>query len=364
MKKRIAIVGAKGLPARDGISRVVECYIPYLTDKYDITVYCTAAYTPRKSGDYDGYHEIVLSAIHNIRLNTLWYYIKACMHILFCAKYDIIHFHHCDSAFLYPLLKLKYGRRLLVTTHGAFHDQLNDKWKKYAWYFKLQYNYFLKCANYITGVSKEEKRKGEKILRKSIRYIPNGINCDETVATTDVGRDYIFFAAGRIMEIKGLDLLLTVCHQLGYKGKIRVAGDMSLTPAPYKEQILKQAKGLDVEFLGMISDKKLLLKYLRDYLLFVFPSRVEALSMQLLEGISMKAPTIASDIRANTDVFSDSEMLFFKSEDAGDLCTKINYALSHPDQMTTYCEAAYARLLKNYTWDIIARQYDDEYVKF
>ena len=68
MKKRIAIVGAKGLPARDGISRVVECYIPYLTDKYDITVYCTAAYTPRKSGDYDGYHEIVLSAIHNIRL--------------------------------------------------------------------------------------------------------------------------------------------------------------------------------------------------------------------------------------------------------------------------------------------------------
>ena len=114
----------------------------------------------------------------------------------------------------------------------------------------------------------------------------------------------------------------------------------------------------------MISDKKLLLKYLRDCLLFVFPSRVEALSMQLLEGISMKAPTIASDIRANTDVFSDSEMLFFKSEDAGDLCTKINYALSHPDQMTTYCEAAYARLLKNYTWDIIARQYDDEYVKF
>ncbi len=111
----------------------------------------------------------------------------------------------------------------------------------------------------------------------------------------------------------------------------------------------------------MIKDKSLLLKYLKDCLLFVFPSRIEALSMQLLEGISMKAHTVASDITANTDVFSSDEMLFFRSDDAADLCAKISLALSSPALMADYADKAYDSLLKNYTWDIIARQYSTLY---
>ncbi len=357
MKKRIAIIGAKGLPAKDGISRVVECSIPYLTKEFDITVFCTAEFTDRKSGHYDGYEEVVLSSIKNVRLNTLWYYIKAVWIILFCRRFDLIHFHHCDSAFLYPLVRLKYGKRILVTTHGAFHDHLNDKWKKYEFYFKLQYNHFLKSAPHISGVSKNEKRKGEPIIRKEIRYIPNGINVNETVSTQYVGSDYIFFAAGRIMEIKGLDLLLEACHRLNFAGKIKVAGSLDFTPAEYKEKIMNLSKGLDVEYLGMIMDKSLLLKYLKDCRLFVFPSRVEALSMQLLEGISLKAHTLASDITANTDVFTPDEMLFFHSDDVDDLVAKIQFALSSSEEMAAYADKAYKSLLKNYTWDNIAGQY-------
>ena len=362
-KKRIAIIGAKGLPANDGISRVVECYIPYLTEEYDITVFCTAAFTDRKSGHYDGYEEVVLSAIKDLRLNTLWYYIKAIWLILFRRNFDLIHFHHCDSAFLFPLVRLKYGKRLLVTTHGAFHDHLNDKWKKYEWYFKLQYNYFLKAASYITGVSLNEKRKGEPIIGKEIQYIPNGINVNEAVSSQYVGEDYIFFAAGRIMEIKGLDLLLEACHKLDYKGKIVVAGNLDFTPEDYKNKIMSLSEGLSVEYLGMIKDKSLLLKYLKDCLLFVFPSRVEALSMQLLEGISMKAHTIASDIVANTDVFSSQEMMFFHSNDANHLADRMKLALSDSSLMEEFAEKAYSSLMKNYTWDSIARQYSELYDK-
>lgn len=64
--------------------------------------------------------------------------------------------------------------------------------EKYEWYFKLQYNYFLKTVNHITSVSKEEKRKGEKIIGKPIVYIPNGINISEPVSPQIVGQNYIF----------------------------------------------------------------------------------------------------------------------------------------------------------------------------
>ena len=123
------------------------------------------------------------------------------------------------------------------------------------------------------------------------------------------------------------------------------------------------SSGLDVEYLGMIKDKSLLLKYLKDCHLFVFPSRVEALSMQLLEGISMKCHTIASDITANTDVFSSQELLFFHSDDAENLADKMKLALNDSSLMEEYAEKAYSSLMKNYTWDIIARQYSDLYDK-
>lgn len=361
MKKKIAIIGAKGLPANDGISRVVESCLPYLIEEYDLTIFCTSAFTNRKSGFFDGYEEIVLSSIHNIRLNTLWYYIKAVWIILFCRKFDLIHFHHCDAAFLFPLVRLKYGKRMLVTTHGAFHEHLNDKWKKYEWYFKLQYNCFLKSAPYITGVSLNEKRKGEPILGKEIQYIPNGININEPVSDKDVGSGYIFFAAGRIMEIKGLDILLNALLKMGYKGKVKVAGSMDDTSEEYKKKLMKLSECLDIEYLGMIKDKSLLLKYLKSSLLFVFPSRVEALSMQLLEGISVKAHTIASDITANTDVFSQDEMLFFKSEDSDDLAATIIYALASNDKMEIYAEKAFDSLMKNYNWDKISKKYAEKY---
>lgn len=238
---------------------------------------------------------------------------------------------------------------------------MNDKWKKYEWYFKLQYNYFLKTVNHITSVSKEEKRKGEKIIGKPIVYIPNGINISEPVSPQIVGQNYIFFAAGRIMEIKGLDLLLDACNQLKYQGVIKVAGDMTMTPASYKTKIMEKAKGLNVEFLGMIHDKSLLLKYLQNSALFVFPSRVEALSMQLLEGVSMKAHTIASDIKANTDVFSSEEMLFFHTENVKDLQEKIMFAMSHPTTMDALSTKAIETLKEKYSWDIIAKQYDEQY---
>lgn len=363
MKKRIAIIGAKGLPANDGISRVVECYLPYLTEQYDFTVFCTAAFTERKSGEYDGYEEIVLSSIRNLRLNTLWYYIKAVWIILFRRNFDLVHFHHCDAAFLFPLVRLKYGKRLIVTTHGAFHEHLNDKWKKYEWYFKLQYNHFLKSAAYITGVSYNEKRVGEPTIGRTIQYIPNGINLNEAVSNENVGSGYVFFAAGRIMEIKGLDILLEALHKLTYKGKIKVAGSLEFTPEDYKRRIMTLSDGLDVEYLGMIKDKSLLLKYLKNCLLFVFPSRVEALSMQLLEGISMKSHTIASDITANTDVFTKEEMLFFKSDDAQDLAEKISFALASPGAMDQYANKSFESLTKNYTWNTIAKSYSELYNK-
>ena len=362
MKKRIAIIGAKGLPAQDGISRVVEEYISYITDEYNFTIFCTAAYTHRHSGYYDGYEEVVLSAIKNKRLNTLWYYIKAVWIILFCRNFDMIHFHHCDSAFLFPLVRLKYHKRILVTTHGAF-TKLNDKWKKYRFYFYLQYRVFLKMAPNLTAVSNNESIKTRLIINRESEYIPNGINPEVMISGEEIPTGYVFFAAGRIMEVKGLDTMLYALIKMNYKGKVLVAGDITYAPQDFRNKIQELSKRLDIKFLGMIKEKARLFNYIRCARLFIFPSVAETMSMQLLEVASLKVPIIASDIKENTDVFSSDEILFFKTSNADDLAEKIKFALSNEGIMSVKAELAYKTLLQKYTWEEISKHYARVYDK-
>lgn len=359
-KKKIAIIGAKGLPAQDGISRVVEEYITHLVDKYDFTVFCTAHYTSRQSGFYNGYEEVVLSSINNKRLNTLWYYIKAVWIILFRRKFDLVHFHHCDSAFLFPIVKIKYGKRLLVTTHGAF-TKLNDKWKKFKFYFYLQYRVFLRSAPFLTAVSKQEAIKTKRYINKDSVYIPNGINADAILADGITVKDYILFAAGRIMALKGLDTMLEALIKAEYKGKVLIAGDITCAPNEFKNKIDALVSKLDVNFLGMIKDKSILFRYIKNSKLFIFPSTAETMSMQLLEVASLKVPVIASDIKENTDIFSENEMTFFKTSNPNDLALKIKNVLSNYQLAQNKAENAYESLLKSFTWSSIAIEYKKIY---
>ena len=135
-KKKIAIIGLKGLPAFGGAATVGENIIEQLKDKYDFTVYSTSSHTDLKTGNYNGYKQIVFKKIPFKRLNTLYYYILSALHALLLGKYDLVHLHHRDAAFIIPFLKFKC--KILLTTHGIFSSRSSkEEWKKFDIYFKV-----------------------------------------------------------------------------------------------------------------------------------------------------------------------------------------------------------------------------------
>ena len=200
-----------------------------------------------------------------------------------------------------------------------------------------------------------EKRRIKSKLGIDAQYIPNGVMINKIYKEIHYN-DYIFFASGRIIHSKGCDILLKALHKLKYNGKILIAGDLDQT-SEYKKEITNLAKGLNVSFLGLIKNKNKLLSYCKNANLFVFPSSIEAMSMMLLEAASQKVPIIASDIVENKDVFSDNEVLFFKTDNVDDLAEKINWALSNSKEMVEKADNAYKKLMKGYTWDKISDKY-------
>ncbi len=356
MKKKIGIIGFKGLPPSNGVAAAGDCILDKMKDKYDFTVYSIKPHTPEDSGYYNGYRQIVFDKFPVAKFNTLYYYLKSMTHALMYEKFDIVHLHNLDGAFILPLLKLKF--KLVATGHGR--PQGNGKWNKVVeLLFDLIENLFIRIPNVVTSVAKTYQKFYMEKFNKNVLYIPNGVYKDIKHKPVD-DKDYVLFAAGRVIPCKGCHLLMNALQKIKYKEQLLFIGDRTHKPA-YTEEIDKLAQGLNVKYIDLIRDKELLMGYLHSAKLFVFPSLQEAMSMMLLEASSMKVPIIASDIEENKAIFDDTEVLYFESGNDDDLAEKIQYALNNPEIMQKMSEKAYKKVIDEFIWDGIAQKYADIY---
>jgi glycosyltransferase involved in cell wall biosynthesis len=355
--KKIAVIGLKGLPAFGGASTVGQNIIKQLKSKYWFTVYSIDSHTNINGKDID-IEQHVFRSMNNKKLSTLLYYFKSLFHCLFCANYDLIHLHHAESGFITPFLRLKY--KVIVTFHGgynAFHDPKFSTFTNSFFRFSEKLN--LISANRIVTVSKIDYQLYLNKKYKNVSFIPNGINIPK-LNNSHKSSGYLCFAASRIYEIKGLHLALMAIRKIDIPKKIVIIGNIDLV-SDYKKSIHELAAGMNVEFTGLIKEKRTLFECISKAEIFIFPSLKEAMSMILLEVIALKVPIIASDIPENKILFSDDELLFFKSDDSDDLASKLIYALQHKEEMIERSHKAFERINKQYKWEKIGYQYESLY---
>ena len=352
-KPHIGVIGLKGLPAFGGAATVGESLISVLKQDYDFTVYSVASHTD-KPGEQDGYYQIIFKCFFIKKLNIFFYYIKSAFHALFRAKYDMIHLHHIDGAFILPVLKLKY--KVITTIHAQ--PQLAEKWPWYVkFFFTINEKITLMLSNELACVSRILWQKYTMKKIKNLNYIPNGISLTGKVDPIPAKyKNYILFAAGRIIPLKGLHILLNALKKIKYDGKLLVFGDINQMP-DYKSEIYGLSRDLNVEFHGLIKEKPKLLGFLKQASFFIFPSYSENMSMMLLEAASVNVPIICSDIPENKIIFNDQEAIFFKSKDADDLGNKIVFAINNKSDLLQRTNRAFNKLSSLFSWEKIASEY-------
>ncbi len=355
-KKKIAVIGLKGLPAYGGAASVGENIIEQLKNDFDFYIYAISSHTKLSTGTYNGINQIVFKSIKFKKLNVISYYIRSAIHCIFRADYDLIHLHHRDAIFINILLKLRY--RIILTLHGTI---ATEKWSRYSSILNLQDRLFLGLPNAIVCPSKKDKEYVLKYRNTSVYFIPNGATLSSDVTNINrVCSNRLCFAAGRIVPSKGCHNLLEALKKINFKGELFIAGDLSQLKK-YSDELQQRANGLNVQWLGLIKEKEKLNRILTRSDLFIFPSELESMSMMLLEAASLGIPIIASDIRENKDVFSENEILFYNVNDINDLAEKISWALSNYDKMIDKSKAALQRLKNQNHWPQIASEYKSLY---
>jgi len=352
----IAVFGLKGLPAIGGTAAVGENLVQNLNTHYRFTIYATASHASNME-PYPHVKQYIFKKFLPHKLNVFYYNLMAAIHAVLFGHYDLVHTHQIDTGFIVPLLRLRY--KVVSTHHGKTYQM--SKWSKgMQYFFRMTERLMVKWANMVTFVAESERFDAYRKFGKQFLTINNGFTPQPISEQVGGSDDYIMFAAGRIIPHKGCHVFLEALKNLNYKGKVIIAGDYQQL-SDYEDQLMAYEVDLDIDFLGMVKDRNRLLAYVKNAKFFVFPSFYEAMSMMLLEVASVKTPLICSDIIENKQVFGDQEVQFFKSGDTHDLALKISTCLSSPGELERKANVAYRKLLSQYQWPKIARQYQNVY---
>ena len=371
--KRVAMIGHKFIPSRDGgVEVVVSNLAPHLAEiGYDVTCYNRTNKQfkkLRKDGklirEYRGVHLVWTPTVDRRGLAAMTSSVIATVMASF-RRFDLVHFHTEGPCVLCWLPRL-LGKKVVVTVHGL--DHMRQKWGMFASAYIMQgEKAAVRHANSIIVLSKGVQTYFlEKYGRETV-LIPNGIDpaeiqpaCEITKQFGLVSREYILFL-GRLVPEKGIHYLIKAYQKLSTDKKLVIVGGTSDTDDYVRQLYAMAGDTSSIIFTGFQEGIVAEELYSNAYL-YVLPSDLEGMPLTLLEAMNYGCCCVTSDISECADVMDGCGVTFPHGnvealrETLQDLC-------DHPDKAEANRSEARRVVSSKYTWQEVTAQTDELYRK-
>ncbi len=151
---------------------------------------------------------------------------------------------------------------------------------------------------------------------------------------------------GRLSPEKGLETLLKAWERVGRKVPLKLVGD-----GPLAEDVRQAARQMPgVEWLGR-RDPEEVYNLIGEAALLVFPSEwYETFGRVIIEAFAKGTPAVASDIGAIAELVHHGRTgLLFRPGDPEDLAAKVEWLLSHPEELARMRREARREYEEQYT---------------
>ena len=369
--KRIAMIGHKFIPSRDGgVEVVVSNLAPHLAKiGYDVTCFnrTNKQFKKQKKSaplprDYEGVHLIWTPTVDRRGLAAMSSSLIATVMAAF-RRFDLVHFHTEGPCFLCWLPRL-LGKKIVVTIHGLDHQR--QKWGKFASaYIMLGEKAAVRYAHRIIVLSKGVQTYFREKYGRETVLIPNGIDPAESRPASGItkqfglsSRDYILFL-GRLVPEKGIHYLIEAYQKLKTDKKLVIAGGTSDTDDYVKHLYEMAGDSPSIIFTGF-QQGVILEELFSNAYLYVLPSDLEGMPLTLLEAMNYSCCCVTSDIGECADVMNGCGVTFPRGnvealrEALQDLC-------DHPEKTETYRSKAREEVSSKYTWKEITAQTNEIY---
>ena len=361
---KIAVIGSKGLPAKQGgIEHHCEEIYPRIVEHgHSVDLFARSSYTGDISlhqYDFQGVQVVSLPCFDLLKgMDAL---LSSALGAIASSgtRYDIIHFHALGPALFSWLPRIASTAKVVVTCHGL--DWQRAKWNKASSYLlRLGERAAVRFADQIIVVSEELRSYFKETYGRETIYIPNApSNLGESDPNFSYGSSldlkqgrYILFL-GRLVPEKCPDLLIKAFQSLQASDwKLVLVGGTSDT-GEYTSQLVKMGeKSKNVIFTGELKGARLA-EIIRGAGLSVLPSQLEGLPLAMLEAMQEGVPVLASDIPVHKQLISKERGILFPVGDLDSCVGCLDWAIHHPQELAVMAKSARNHVQAFYNWDDI-----------
>jgi len=361
---KIAFIGQKGVPTQNGgIERYTENLALNLVNRgVEVLVYSRRYYS-RGIKEYKGIRVISLPSIRSKSLEAITNTFFACIDIIF-RKVDAINFQAIGPASLIWLAKILKPKTPIIFT---FHcqDYYHKKWGKFARaYLKFGEKIGCRYADKVIVTSRVLQDYVKATYGFTPIYIPYGAYTQDIIPVRDIRRwgleekNYVAYI-GRLVRHKNVNLLIEAFKQIKTDRKLVIVGGSSYTD-DYVRELIDMAKDDDRIIFTDNQSGRILNELFANTYVFVQPSEYEGLSVALLEAMGWGLACLVSDIPQMLEGIAQTG-LSFKNGDVQDLKNKLEYLLSHPEEVESLGRAAKERVNTEYNWPGVASKLEAVY---
>ncbi len=369
---RIAMIGAKGIPVETGMGGGVERVLEELTPRlvkagHEVTVYARPYANPSRRKTWEGVRIITLPCPQVQYIETISHVLLSTFHALF-QGYDIIHYHSVgpSTAAWIPRL-FAWGSKVVVTFHARdqFHELRHPFARLYLAFGEWTAVRFPHATIAVSHVIRTFCR--EK-LHANVAYIPNGVNIPSQIAfqTSEVkGLDLepgrYLLGVGRLVQFKAFDIALDAFRDVDTDMPFVIAGSPGYDTAYAKKLERTAARDPRVRLIGFQSGKTLQQLIAHAYVV-VHPSRIEGMSLSILEAMSYGKLVIMSDIEENREI-ADHAAICVRTDDRDAFKDAINWAIQDPVMVKERGHRAREHVRQHYSWEFVTDETEKLYLR-
>jgi glycosyltransferase involved in cell wall biosynthesis len=360
---KIAVIGAKGLPPKQGGIEhyCAELYPRIVKQGHSVDLFARSSYTDCSWIDRYDYKGVEVISVPGLNLRGVDAFVTSALGAIAASakKYDIIHFHALGPSLFTCLPRVANSAKVVVTCQGL--DWQRAKWGSFSTrVIQTGEKAAVRFAHEIVVVSDALQNYFLQTYGRNTIYIPNApASYGESDPNFGYGRQlslekgrYIVFL-GRLVPEKRPDLLVDAFSALKPLGwKLVLAGGVSDTKSFTSELLEKIAHNRNIIFAGELRGSRLW-EIVRGAGLFALPSDLEGLPLAMLEAMREGVPVLASDIPPHRQLLGGSRGTLFTTGSVDSCIQSLDWVISHPQEIASMAVHAKKHVQLNYSWERI-----------
>lgn len=353
---KVAIIGTVGLPASyGGFETLTEYITKYLSNNYDITVYCSAKNYEEQISHYNG-TSLQYINLHANGIQSIPYDIISILKAW--KNSDTLLILGVSGCIVLPFIKHLGKKKIIVNIDGL--EWKRQKWNKYAkWFLKFSESLAVKHADIVITDNKVIQNYVETEYGQKSELIAYGADhVQKLEISQDLLQQFSFlkgkyaFTVCRIEPENNIHILLDSFDKF-QELPLTIVGNWS--KSDYGKKLKqKYSTSENIFLLDPIYDQVILDQIRSNCYLYLHGHSAGGTNPSLVEAMYLELPIIAFDVSYNRATTNNKAYYFHDHKELLALLKKI---IANDVDLKTCSINMYEIAKKTYLWENIAYQY-------